>query len=110
MTGIDIETGYSPNYRRINSSGMYGSVQPFGLEAIVYSQEPVVDKVLGSDPIRPDKASIKRVVECALIIDPMQMKSIHTWLDQKIKQYEQLFGRIPSPEEVENRTKRDPRQ
>jgi len=110
MSGIDIETGYSTNYRRINVTGLFGSIQPFGLEAQVYSQEPIVDKVLASEPIRPDKTSLKRTIECSLIIDPMQMKSIANWLNSKIKEYENVFGRIPSPEEVESRMRRDPSQ
>ena len=110
MSAIDIKTEYSSNYRRINSSGLYGSIRPFGLEAVVYSEEPIVDEVLGSNPIRPEKAFIKRTIECSLIIDPIQMKSIATWLNEKIKEYESVFGRIPSPEELESRTRRDPHQ
>jgi hypothetical protein len=36
------------------------------------------------------------------------MKSIHKWLEDKIKEYERLFGQIPSPEEVESRARRKP--
>ena len=63
-------------------------------------------KVLDAHPLQPSRAVIKRVAECELIIDPMQMKSIAQWLNQKIEDYEKLFGRIPSPEEVENRSRR----
>ncbi len=41
---------------------------------------------------------------------PMQMKSIQHWLNQKIAEYEKIFGQIPSPEEVESRARRHPQQ
>ena len=53
---------------------------------------------------------IRRTVETTLIIDPMQMKSIHQWLEANIREYERLFGTIPSPEEIDNKTRRDPNQ
>ena len=49
---------------------------------------------------------LKRVVECELIFDPMQMKTFHKWLGTKIEEYEKVFGHIPSPEELESRTRR----
>jgi hypothetical protein len=38
---------------------------------------------------------LKRVVECELIFDPMQMKTFHKWLGTKIEEYENVSGRIP---------------
>jgi hypothetical protein len=49
---------------------------------------------------------LKRVVECELIFDPMQMKTFHKSLGTKIEEYENVFGRIPSPEELQSRTRR----
>lgn len=49
---------------------------------------------------------LKRIVECELIFDPMQMKTFHKWLGTKIEEYEDVFGRIPSPEELQSRTHR----
>jgi hypothetical protein len=109
MSGLpEIRSEYSPTYKRINVGGLFGSIRPSGLETFVYSEEPVIDKVLTTEPISPHRSMIKRTVECELIIDPMQMKSIQQWLNQKIAEYERLFGQIPSPEEVESRAKRGP--
>lgn len=110
MSLPEIQTDYSQNYRRINVGGLYGSIQPVGLEAFVYSQEQIVDKVLATEPASPHRRVIKRTVECELIIDPMQMKSIQQWITQKIEEYERIFGHIPSPEEVESRARRHPEQ
>ncbi len=107
MSPPEIEGEYSEHFRRIQASGFFGAVQPFGLEAVVYSvQRTSMDKVLAAEPIAPNRATIKRIVECELIIDPMQMKSLHNWLDTKIKEYEKIFGNIPSPEEAESRARR----
>ena len=40
----------------------------------------------------------------------LQMKSAQKWLEDSIKEYERLFGPIPSPEELESKTRRDPNQ
>jgi hypothetical protein len=45
-----------------------------------------------------------------LSFDPMALVSIHKWLGEKIKEYEKLFNKIPSPEEVNNRAAKDPLQ
>ena len=31
----------------------------------------------------------------------MQMKATFLWLEKKLKEYESIFGRIPSPEELQ---------
>lgn len=50
---------------------------------------------------------LKRVVERELIFAfPMQMKTFHKWLRTKIDEYEKVFGHIPSPEELESKTRR----
>jgi hypothetical protein len=109
MSGIPrIQSGYSDTYKRIYVAGMFGGVLPSGLEAIVFSEERRAEGVLETAPISPDRMTIKRTVEADLIIDPMQLRSIHTWLGEKIAEYERLFGPIPSPEEVESRARRHP--
>ena len=109
MSGMpEFESEYSPAYRRINVAGMFGGVMAGGLEAIVYSEERRVAKVLQSQPINPTRMSIKRTIDAELLIDPLQMVAIHKWLGEKIAEYEKLFGRIPSPEELESRVKRKP--
>lgn len=107
MSLPEIKGEYSPEFRRIFAGGFFGSIQPYGLEATVYSnQRTGMDKVMSTEPISPSRSTLKRIVECELIIDPMQMKSLYNWLDKKIKEYEKIFGNIPSPEEVESRARR----
>lgn len=102
----EIRSEYSPSYKRINVAGFFGGISPSGVEAAVYSQEKIVDKVIASEPPNPSRMALKRTIECELVIDPMEMKSIHLWLTEKIKEYEQLFGTIPSPEEIQSKRTR----
>lgn len=102
----EIESEYSPNYRRINVAGIFGGIVPGGLDGIAYSEERRIDKVLKSENLSAARMSIKRVAEVGLIFDPMQMKATHKWLGDKITEYEKVFGRIPSPEEVDNKSRR----
>jgi hypothetical protein len=111
MSGVpEIESVYSLTYKRINVAGMFGGIVAGGLEALVYSQERRVERMLQQEPPATNRMTVKRTVEMELIIDPMQMRSIHTWLGEKIAEYERVFGHIPSPEEVESRVRRHPQQ
>lgn len=108
----EITSDYAQDFKRIQVAGVFGGTRPFGVEAVIYSERMNVKKVLESQPLAPNRTVIERIVECELIIDPMQMKSVYKWLGDKIKDYETLFGTIPSPEEVGSRAKRgkDPNQ
>jgi len=105
-----IHSEYSSTYKRINVAGIFGGIVPGGLDAIIYSEDRMAEKVLETQPPSPNKVAVKRIVEVDLIIDPMQMKVIHRWLEQKIVDYERIFGNIPSPAEIENRTRRNSQQ
>ena len=100
----------SKDYRRIIVAGVYGEARPYGLEVTLYSEESDLEKVLETEPANPGRNMIKRTIETTLMIDPVQMKSIHKWLEHNINEYERIFGTIPSPEEIASKTKRDPGQ
>jgi len=109
MSGIpDIQTEYSEIYRKIIVTGIFGGIIPGGIEAIIYSDEKRPENALKTEPLSPNKVYVKRVIEANLIIDPLEMKSIYNWLGAKIKEYESLFGNIPSPEELESKVGRGP--
>ena len=106
----EIKSEYAEDYKKIYVGGIFGGARPFGVEAVIYSETMDVKKVLETQPLSANRAVVKRIAECELIIDPMQMKSVYKWLGDKIKDYEKLFGTIPSPEEVGSRARRDPDQ
>ncbi len=106
MSGIpEIDGETSPNFKRIIVDGVFGHIDSIGLQVIMYSQHSIIDKALESEPIASNRAKIKRIAECELIMSPMQLKSVCLWLEQKVKEYETLFGKIPSPEEVQARAR-----
>ena len=43
-------------------------------------------------------------MECRLIIDPFQAKSIAQWLTAHVNAFESQYGHIPSPEELQQKT------
>lgn len=107
MSGTpEIITSNADDFRRVIVSGMFGGIAPSGLEATVFSEQRDMLKALETEPISANRIIIKRVVECELLISPLSMKTIHTWLGDKIKEYEKLFGTIPSPEEIQSRQNR----
>ena len=93
-------------YRTINANGMFGGVRMGYIEAIVYSEETDLTNALGSAQINPNKLEVSRILECRIIWDPIQLKATSLWLNSKVKEYEELFGSIPSPEEVAEKQKR----
>lgn len=107
MSGMpEIYSEYSEKFQRIHVADILGSIIPGGVDVTIYSEYSDVKQALSTHPVSPTRIKIKRVVECELIIDPMTMKNIHKWLGEKIKAYEEAFGSIPSPEEVQSKMKR----
>ena len=100
----------SETHKRFIVAGVYGGIKPFGLEATFYSEEFDFEKVIESEPQNTGKVINRRTIEATRIIDPVQMKIIQKWIDGRIKEYERLSGHIPSPEELDNKNRRDPDQ
>ncbi len=106
----EIKSDTSDAHRRIVVAGVFGGARSYGLEVTVYSEQGDYERVLESQPPNPARNILRRTIETTLVIDPMQMKSIHEWLGKNMAEYERMFGKIPSPEEVRNRSMRDPLQ
>jgi len=99
----EFQAEYSDDFKRINVGGIFGGTRSSGVEATIYSEISDFSKALQSQQPNPALTIIKRKIECELIIDPQQLVSMHKWLGEKIKEYEKLFGHIPSPEEIQSR-------
>ena len=98
-----IQVEYSPRFNRIVIGGLFGTIQSFGLEAFVYSNHLQIEEVIATEPASTEKTIVKRTIECELLADPIQMKSIYKWLGTKIEEYEKVFGMIPSLQEIESK-------
>ena len=94
-----VEVVKNPNYRNINVNGIIGGYREGYFEAVVYSSEMEVNETLKSNVLDFSKSKIRRVLECRLVIDPMEAKRILRWLNHHLAMYEQGFGKIILPEE-----------
>ncbi len=101
----EFEGETSPIFKKIVVEGVIGNVDAIGLEMLIYSHQRIVDKALASEPLSHHKTRYKRTAECELIMSPTQLKSIYMWLGSKLEEYEALFGKIPSPQELQSRLK-----
>jgi hypothetical protein len=100
-----VESEYSPHFRRFVASGIWGVITPVGIDATIFSEQILVDDVAKSPKLDRGTLKVKRTVEFGMIINPLQMKAIHSWLGTKIEEYEHVFGKILSQEELAKRAK-----
>jgi len=103
-TGItpEIEVKEHPNFRTINVGGVYGMPLCMHFEVIVYSEQFEVAGALSSVQMTMPPR-VNRTIECRLIIDPFQAKSIIQWLTTQVNAFEKQFGHIPSAEELQQK-------
>lgn len=88
-----------PNFRTITVGGLYGLLNGAHYEIYLYSQYFDPGKPLetfDSSFTYPNRYN--RILECRLLIDPINAKSIARWLTEKVNEYEEQFGNIPSTE------------
>ena len=103
---IKIQATTSPNFRRIIADRFYGGLDSIGLKAIIFSERSDIENVINTEETNKQQAVLLRTIECELIIKPEQMKALHVWLGDKIEDYEAMYGKIPSPEEVDTRAEK----
>ncbi|MDP9210901.1 MAG: hypothetical protein M3N27_02790, partial [Thermoproteota archaeon] len=101
----EFEGETSPNFKKIIVEGVIGNVDSIGLELLIYSHQRIVDKALDSEPLAFNRITYKRTAECELVLSPTQLKSVYLWLGSKLEEYEALFGKIPSTQELQSRLK-----
>lgn len=101
----EFEGETSPNFRKIIVEGVIGNIDSIGLDVLIYSGQRIVDNALKSEPIIFHKIKHKRIAECELVLSPAQLKSVYGWLGAKLQEYEAIFGRIPSQQDLQTRVK-----
>lgn len=87
------------NFRTITVDGLYGLLNGEHYEIYLYSQffDPVMPlETFDSSSAYPVKYS--RILECRLLIDLINLKSIARWLTAKVNEYEEQYGNIPPVE------------
>ncbi|MBS7611797.1 DUF3467 domain-containing protein [Candidatus Bathyarchaeota archaeon] len=95
-----VEIVKDPNYRTIIVNGVIGGHRPGFFEVIIYSEEMIAEDTLATLRPEPSKIRVRRILQCRLIIDPVQAKSLAKWLIQHVLEYEKVFGKITTPDEA----------
>ena len=93
----------SPNFRKIVVDGFLGNIESIGLDMQVYSSQKLLDRALELPSIEVPLTVFKRTVECELILSPLQLKATAEWLQEKVEEYEAIFGRILTQEEADSK-------
>lgn len=97
----DIETVESEDFRNIPVDMIFGGVKPHGLRATVITEErhPKFDLDKANNKIDTEFGKMVYKKQIALHLDPIQMKQVYGWLQQKINEYEDQFGEIEISEQ-----------
>jgi hypothetical protein len=97
---VKVRTQYASTYRQISVSAFNGNATEKGIELTAYTDEQ--DFVPPEQP-DPNTVYLLRTLETHLTINPMQAKSLHEFLGLKLKEYEEIYGAIPTFEDVKSR-------
>ena len=100
----EIEIKENPNFRTINVGGVFGGPLDTRFELTIFSQHYEASEGFASGQQTNDPRKLSRTLECRLIIDPFQAKSIAQWLTAQVNAFEKQFGHIPSAEELQEKT------
>jgi hypothetical protein len=85
---------YPSETQKIYASGAFGGYTPHDFRVILYLEEPLrQDEILQSETL-----DIIRTVQGELILSPLAAKELTKWLTDKVKNFENDFGKIPGSE------------
>jgi hypothetical protein len=94
---VVFRTQYASTYKQIPVNAFTGNTTEKGIELRAYTEE---HDFTPQEPPQPNSVYVLKTIETCLVINPMQAKSLHQFLGSKIKEYEDVYGTIPSYEEV----------
>lgn len=95
-----IRTQYAQTYKNIPVSAFYANSSDKGFEITAYVDEEDFTPPPVEIPA-PGTIFVKRTIETRLTISPTQTKALYTLLGNQIKAYEEIFGTIPTLEELQ---------
>lgn len=110
MKQIDVHYLKTSNYRTYHVDGMFGGVTPSGkIYVELFTHRAVTPQIirysitaegmLGEEIEREGKEGIVREIETGIVMDIDVAKVFRTWLDEKIKNFEEMT--IKGEEEFE---------
>ena len=104
MSVPKVEVVRSPDYRTICVDGVLGQTQGGYIEATIFSQETDNTEALSAPVLDVGRYSIRRTMQCRLVIDPITAKGIHTWLGTRSRSTRRSWERFHRQERNRART------
>ena len=89
-----IEVIESEKYNDIIANGFVARRQGVNFEFVIWSERPELAETLAENPPNVQKTHMKRTVECRLLMDPFQAKLLLKSIQNMVKEYENIFGKI----------------
>ncbi|MCA9827468.1 MAG: hypothetical protein KC444_03630 [Nitrosopumilus sp.] len=102
-SGPKITVTKSEDYEDIFVSTVWGGTRPGHIEAVVVSESIEMDEALKDLAINTAKVNAHREIRCRLIFEPHSFKDIVTWMNEKLKEYEYVYGPIKTMKEVQEK-------
>ncbi len=101
----DVKVTKSENYQVFQVTGQLSHISYDGIKLTVINDKLDIAPAVAGDNFKMSKATITREIQCTLDLSPFSLKSWALLLNQELKKYENLFGTILSPEEIQERFK-----
>lgn len=98
---VVVRNEYASTYKQIPVSAFVTTLSEKGLEMTAYVEEEEDFKPEGT--IQPGVIYVKRTLETRLAVNPLQLKLLHSLIGRQLENYEKVYGKIPTPEEVNTR-------
>jgi hypothetical protein len=97
---VVVRNEYASTYKQIPVSAFVTTISEKGLELTAYVEE---EDFKPEGMIQPGVIYVKRMIETRLAVNPIQLKLLYTLLGRQLENYEKVYGKIPTPEEVNTR-------
>lgn len=97
---VVVRNEYASTYKQVPVSAFVTTLSEKGLELTAYVEE---EDFKPEGTIQPGVIYVKRTIETRLAVNPIQLKLLHSLLGRQLENYEKVYGKIPTPEEVNAR-------
>ena len=101
----DVKVTKSDNYQVFQVTGQISHISYDGIKLTVINDKLDIGPAVAGDNFKMSKATITREIQCTIDLSPFSLKSWAILLNQELKKYEDLFGNIMSPEEIQEKFK-----
>ncbi len=79
-------------------TGFVGSIKNAIIKLVIYNDILSADDAFKLDPPDPNKITIERNITARLVFDPIMARQLAKWLEEQVRIYENVYGKIKAPE------------